>query len=510
MPEDWHSELELIARTNDSTAFVVKLWALVERILTKPVPLSSEEVATSAPHDSRRNVNFALRELARSNTFPRESAWALNDLPLLRNKVMHDLVSVPSLTDPERQRFVGAVGKLIRHEGGARLGPGHGSKQNVASYAQKGRADTSTMARSPQVTYRASEAVAHAVTEKDAAETPSELLSRRNQNVDALKEMLVEHLGTEDQRDLIERLRQRGYTGSVDGVFCEYCLDKDPVRILVEHFSDNQLRRILRSRGGDSAPLDSIDEVATGIVALLGFTIPGEPKGIGFVIKQVQQLNSKLKQAGSKNEVIGIITPLTNEIERALHGLVVFYGTVFFGSDYKQEFAKWRKKFGGEKLTLGDRCNLLQRFEKKVQEEALLQLRLKELFRERTFLIGSRELDTFREAVASKRGHLSHFRDRVDRMKAEEVREIVQQVVDQCLAFFTYLQSSGVFPSAIVVDEIVVDKFGRKFLRCVDEEERAERVYTDAEIDPSKQYFLLPLTNPFRIYPHLVQYQEAK
>ena len=66
------------------------------------------------------------------------------------------------------------------------------------------------------------------------------------------------------------------------------------------------------------------------------------------------------------------------------------------------------------------------------------------------------------------------------------------------------------YPSILSALEYVEDRFGRKYIMCLGEQGRTEKIFTDRPIDPMKSYFLLPLTNPVRVYPYLVEYVEAE
>ena len=229
--------------------------------------------------------------------------------------------------------------------------------------------------------------------------------------------------------------------------------------------------------------------IAKAFLRYFKFNIVEDPKGLTQVIEHVHSINAKLEHANDRDSVIGVVIPLCTEIERVLHGLITFYGNIFYGKDYWNQFSSWSKNFIRDKMTLGMKCNLLRKMENEIVKDNILKTKLIDLFGGREFLIGLNAIDSLSK-ILPERNDFSHFKDEIDRLGFRECKVRLKKMSTEILVFLCHLESCGIFPGIINVIECVQDRFGRKYINCKDDRGRIEKVFTDYAIDPAKHYFL--------------------
>lgn len=341
--------------------------------------------------------------------------------------------------------------------------------------------------------------------DRESVEAPTEVLSRKNTIVDDLKNILRDYLSEEGKKYLLARLREEGAEGDDDGILCEYCLNANPIEILCENFGIAELDKIAKKRSIPMQKRFSQDEIAKALLIDLNFRIVDEAKGLTHVKQHLSQLQAKINHAHDRDSIVGFVNPISTEMERLLDGLITFYANIFWGSNYKKIFSEWHHDFGKDRLTLGSKCNLLSKMEKEILRNEVKSIKLKELFHQRGHLIGKKELNIFSNIVPD-RGDFSHFKKKTDRLSISECRDKVLNILYKSNKFIEHLSSQNIYPQIVTVLEYVEDRYGRKYIMCIDENGKTEKVYTQEKIDPMKHYFLYPLTNPVRIYPLLIEY----
>jgi hypothetical protein len=342
------------------------------------------------------------------------------------------------------------------------------------------------------------------------AESPDELLSRKKKNVELLKDLLQTTLPEGAREHLVERLRKAyGYRGPDDYILCEYCLEEDPLKILVQEFRFDDLERVARDFGLELPTVADQHELARVILKDLGFAVPDTPKGIDAALRILRGHQKEFNCARSKEEIVGLAPRTNNELERILHGLIVFYGTVFFGVQFWDVFAEWNSRFRQQRQTLGMKFNILKKMEKEVLRDPTRATKLQELFGGRKYVIGKRELQECSDVVPF-RSALSHFRDKIDSMPLSSAKKWVRPFFTETVDFVDYLHKNDIYPVTVVVAGRYEDAYGRKWVECITDAGHTEKIFTNKPMQRSSEYFMLPRTNPVRIYPILVEYQEAE
>jgi hypothetical protein len=331
-----------------------------------------------------------------------------------------------------------------------------------------------------------------------------EELYRDNSNVAKLAGFLDTKLKKEHREDLLQELYDEGLRGNGsemndNGILSEYCFSKDPVDIMSSHFNVYELRR---SVGGIDAGSKGLEECAKILLKEMGFNIPVSPSGIEESLKVVRTIGSRFVLAQNKDDMLKEVHPTAIELEKVLDRLIIFYGNLLWGEDYEEVFAEWDDEFS-RKRSLGTKNKLLLKCEKTLRREKPLQDRLS-IF-DRDFIIGKDELKRI-EKIIPIRNDFSHFNEEAAGWDFARCREKVKQIIDVTCEFIEYLKEEDVFPKVIRVDESVVDRYGRKYFRCVTEDGTSERIYTSLSIDVQNHYFFVPRTNPARVNPVLIAF----
>lgn len=108
----------------------------------------------------------------------------------------------------------------------------------------------------------------------------------------------------------------------------------------------NQLRGTKGVKANDLlAAYQLKEEIAKSILHHLGFNIVDDPKGLVYVITHIQRLQARAEQSNDRDELAGLVNPVSTEMERILHSLIIFYGSIFYGDNYKDAFVQWDTRY---------------------------------------------------------------------------------------------------------------------------------------------------------------------
>ena len=77
---------------------------------------------------------------------------------------------------------------------------------------------------------------------------------------------------------------------------------------------------------------------------------------------------------------------------------------------------------------------------------------------------------------------------------------------NEALSFLEHLANpkGRVYPHLVRVERIQIDRFGRRVIEAVGEDDHPERIFTDVDLQPGALYLMHPLTIPLRVDPILV------
>lgn len=108
------------------------------------------------------------------------------------------------------------------------------------------------------------------------------------------------------------------------------------------------------------------------------------------------------------------------------------------------------------------------------------------------------------QVILRVRNKFGHYQQDVEGKGLTELKSYARDFFEALVGFMRYLDDHAIFPRTISIREFVKDRFGRTFVRAVDDRGKEEIVFTDQELDPTKSCFMHPTSKPIRLYPRLV------
>jgi hypothetical protein len=237
---------------------------------------------------------------------------------------------------------------------------------------------------------------------------------------------------------------------------------------------------------------------------LTGFGFPrrAEPRGRLWMQRELERGQSDLALARTTGAVRSTVISASTKLEYLLLVLLRFLAVAAYQKPPEQLFVHWKlldKPL--RKTSLGARLSLLQAFCKRVERDD--SLRLKE-FR-RAFEIGALR-EALRTDLAEYRNRFVHFDGDFAAKGIGDLRAEGEAFFEKATRFLAKLQGDkwGAFPIVLTVESVHIDKFGRKVTNARTDGERSEVIFTGRRLEPGQTYFMLPLTNPLRVDPVLV------
>jgi len=317
--------------------------------------------------------------------------------------------------------------------------------------------------------------------------------------IERLVEFLSEYLNSDEKRRLLNKLKSDyHYEGNDYLILCEYCLKENPERILEDHFTIGQLQNISKT---PNTPNDK-PKIIKDILLDMGYIIPEGMIGITDIKIKMENIYLEINRTAMLQNKIEKARTACEYIEKIILSLIIFYGKILFGNNYKEDFNKSNRQFFSKEkgMTFGVLFDLLKDFQKKCLENMNLNQKLVELFNRNYLITEQAEILEKYSDVVKYRNDLSHH-DRSD----EQKKIAVDKAVKLSLKFISHLDANNIFPKLIRIEQIIIDSYGRKKIECIDERGITEQIYTNENIDYTKNYFMHPLNNPLRIFPLLVE-----
>jgi serine/threonine protein kinase len=345
--------------------------------------------------------------------------------------------------------------------------------------------------------------VGELIEDLQAADTTQDLVTR-------LAECIMTHSAPEDLDFLVKRdLPGRGYPGDDPRTLViEYCLDEDPLRILLSCFSKAGLSR-LAERLGASVPEDQAEQehYAQAILQRLGLAGGSLPRGIHDSVVFVANLRHRLEQSRDAADMAGFVGPAAREYEKVLRDLLRFYGQFLYGRFHERTLVRLARKRLAEhkrdlsRATLGELIGVLEGFNEHLAGDSAEAQHFRKVFG-RPYAVSPDHLA--RSHVTSVRNRFMHWNETLARASLGKVRDVARELLDEVAEFLAMIERDGVYPRIVAVESFVTDRFGRKYVYCRNDQGQVEKVFTNVAVDPSRHYFFYPTTNPMRIYPILV------
>jgi hypothetical protein len=315
-------------------------------------------------------------------------------------------------------------------------------------------------------------------------------------------ERLAELLMMEFEKGELEP-ELKNYEGDFPTKVLEYCLNNDPAEIIKKMFGKPHLLNVLKSYNVAIGNInDDIDLLATYLLKSLGFPVIPKIVGIKKAINSAERCLQNIKMVSEK-ERVGWMTDLYNELERILRDVFVFYSCFLFKieSNIIALNAFLKEKFGCEKpidkLGLGDFVSHLRDLDANLSADAELKKRLEDTFKRPTIL--PKTYFKMLDDVSKYRKFFVHPKGRTP-----SVQEC-QNIAANILTLLNSLEVEMIYPDIIRINEIVVNRYGVKYVKAEDESGNLWKIYTNISLDISKLYFVYSKTGQLAINPVLIE-----
>jgi hypothetical protein len=93
-------------------------------------------------------------------------------------------------------------------------------------------------------------------------------------------------------------------------------------------------------------------------------------------------------------------------------------------------------------------------------------------------------------------------------MEVNAMRKFGGEILDDILLpMIRHIAERQVYPRVIAVSYYHKDAYGRSWVEAIDDEGKAEKIFTKEPLDPGVTYFMVAKTNPARIDPLLIRRQ---
>lgn len=323
--------------------------------------------------------------------------------------------------------------------------------------------------------------------------------------VRVLRDFLLARLPREALDDYVRSLRERGFVGEDGLCVLEACVvEEDPVGLICDLFTVRELRAHLqREYGLDLAARLRGPDAARELLRAMGFPVTGAGRGVEAARDLVARMRGDVP-AASHLEIRGAVSRVASELEYIILVLLRFVAEVAFHepADVLAKKRQWMQSSQLlDRISLGSLLDLLSRMNKALEAgEAPGIDEFRRNFRtERLAPEGS-------VGITQLRNRFAHFDRNLATLDLEKERRLARDFYDRVDAFLAHLVKDGqrVFPHLVIVDRIVVDRWGRRVVHAIGEREKPERLYTARDLAPGEVYFMHPLTNPLRVDPILV------
>ena len=344
--------------------------------------------------------------------------------------------------------------------------------------------------------------------------TPSGAFSgERGDCSDNLCQMILREI---DDTSLGQALGSKYRATSLELRVLDKCVRENPDDVLRELFGRPQLLRIGRGLGLVKISDLNNEELVKIILLRLGFTLPPRVKGLGSLIREINDGRKKLSNPDlDEHAKKGIVVEALQIIEHVLKALVYFY-TYFLWEDeltgadaveskntineiIKREFGMARSG-GLVKFTLGMLKDLLWKLNERVATDNNLCQRVRSRLR-REVIIPTTAIDLISQAIAIS-PRFKHADDKLNSLVLD---------LDSCDHFLAYtadafgtLKKEGVYPSAIRLKKEIHDEYGRTYIMAIDDEEIEWTVKTNMWLRAEKAYYMYSETNPVAVSPFII------
>ena len=109
-------------------------------------------------------------------------------------------------------------------------------------------------------------------------------------------------------------------------------------------------------------------------------------------------------------------------------------------------------------------------------------------------------------SLADLRNAFSHYSALMDGKSDQSLAEAARSFLAHAHDFVKHLENPDgrIFPRVVRIESVTTDRWARRVVRAVDDEDIEEVIFTSTPVEPGEVYFMHPLTNPMRVDPILV------
>lgn len=313
------------------------------------------------------------------------------------------------------------------------------------------------------------------------------------------------------QQGLAQSLRESGYRGELHLQLREYCTREDPVEILT-NLGLLELKSILASRSLPPAPpSEPIDAIARRILQDLGFFLPQPIRGLEFTRAELLKLQSQLPSIQTA-QISAVVLAGSSHLERAIGDFLRFLCLHCFSHGPEVHFQPKLGKVGDDafkKATLGTRLECL----KSLAAELAATIGANGKTKWHMQVLGGAELPA--RLIVPDLDELPQIRNLFAHGGAPSTpkaqHELAARFFSTAIRLVEHWGAPGqrVYPRIIRIERITIDVWNRRIIEGVSSDQIHEYIITPINAIPGSTYFMHPLTNPLRVNPILIEFEEG-
>lgn len=300
--------------------------------------------------------------------------------------------------------------------------------------------------------------------------------------------LLCNELPERTREHHLARLAVQGKKGGAREQITEWVLESNPRAILDELPSDVRAALAVDRAGLPEAKQFEPDAVKDAILTWLGFPVSPPPRGLRTFRSEVERLRAEAVLEPSRRDAL--IMSAGTILEELFKQLVAFHTGAFLGADIDTQLHAARVTEPGHPLarqTLGQLVIAAGKLGKVLRSTPGWSSQF-----------GARHLlPSGADAVAHLRNAVTHHG--VPKVEPEEsFFDVAFQILDHL--------GDGAPPLAplvVSIEQRIDSVMGRSY-EGRDDQGTLEKIHTDAELVPGKRYYLLPRSNPVRVFPVVV------
>lgn len=310
---------------------------------------------------------------------------------------------------------------------------------------------------------------------------------------------------------IAQSLRESGYRGKLLLQLLEYCTREDPVEILT-NLGLLELKSILTARSLPPAPpSEPIDSIARRILQDLGFFLPQPIRGLEFTRAELLKLQSQLPSV-QPAQISAVVLAGSSHLERTIGDFLRFLCLHCFGHGPEVHFQAKLGKVGDDafkKATLGTRLECL----KSLAAELAATIGANGKTKWHVQVLGGAELPA--RLIVPDLDDLPQIRNLFAHGGAPSTpkaqRELGARFFSTAIRLVEHWATPErrIYPRIIRIERITIDVWNRRIIEGISSDQIHEYIVTPLDAIPGSTYFMHPLTNPLRVNPILIEFEES-